>query len=66
MWALGREFKHDLNCDQSLKKGLVEQHLFKMVDEGGFRGCSRYFPVTLKVTNERARSLESVLWAATV
>jgi hypothetical protein len=35
MWALGGEFIRDLNDDQSLRKRPVEQHLFKMIEEGG-------------------------------
>ena len=35
MWALGGEFIRDLNDDPSLRKRLVEQHLFKMIEEGG-------------------------------
>jgi hypothetical protein len=35
MWVLGREFIRDLNYDQSLRKRPVEQHLFKMIEEGG-------------------------------
>src|ERR1035438_285424 len=35
MWALGGEFIRDLNDDQSLRKRPVEQHLFKMLEEGG-------------------------------
>jgi hypothetical protein len=35
MWVLGGEFIRDLNDDQALRKGPVEQHLFKMIEEGG-------------------------------
>ena len=35
MWALRGEFMRDLNDDPSLRKRLVEQHLFKMIEEGG-------------------------------
>src|ERR1700678_4065227 len=35
MWALGGEFIRDLNDDPSLRKRPVEQHLFKMIEEGG-------------------------------
>ena len=35
MWVLGGEFIRDLNYDQSLRKQPVEQHLFKMIEEGG-------------------------------
>jgi hypothetical protein len=34
MWALGGEFIRDLNDDQSLRKRPVEQHLFKMIEDG--------------------------------
>jgi hypothetical protein len=35
MWALGGEFIRDLDDDPSLRKRPVEQHLFKMIEEGG-------------------------------
>jgi hypothetical protein len=35
MWSLGGEFIRDLNDDQSLRKQPVEQHLFKMIENGG-------------------------------
>jgi hypothetical protein len=35
MWALGGEFIRDLNDDPPLRKRPVEQHLFKMIEEGG-------------------------------
>jgi hypothetical protein len=35
MWALGGEFIRDLNYDPSLRKRLVEQQLFKMIEDGG-------------------------------
>jgi hypothetical protein len=35
MWALGGEFIRDLNYHQSLRKRPVEQHLFKMIEDGG-------------------------------
>jgi hypothetical protein len=35
MWALGGEFIRDLNYDPPLRKRPVEQHLFKMIEEGG-------------------------------
>ncbi len=35
MWALGGEFIRDLNYDPPLRKRPVEQHLFKMIEDGG-------------------------------
>jgi hypothetical protein len=35
MWALGGEFIRDLNDDPSLRKRPVEEHLIKMIEEGG-------------------------------
>ena len=35
MWALGGEFIRDLNDDPSLRKRPVEEHLLKMIEEGG-------------------------------
>ena len=35
MWALGGEFIRDLNCDRSLRKRPVEQHLFEIIEDGG-------------------------------
>ena len=35
IWLLGGEFIRNLNDDPSLRKRPVEQHLFKMIEEGG-------------------------------
>src|SRR3984885_1681803 len=35
MWVLGGEFIRDLNYDPPLRKRPVEQHLFKMIEDGG-------------------------------
>jgi hypothetical protein len=51
MWALGGEFIRDLNDDQSLRRRPVEQHLSKMIEEGG--------PLLLHGGEDQQRSFDS-------
>ena len=51
MWALGGEFIRHLNDDPSLRKRPVEQHLFKMIEEGG--------PLLYHCSEDQQRSFDS-------
>ena len=51
MWVLGGEFIRDLNDDQSLRKRPVEQHLSKMIEDGG--------PLLYHGSEDQQRSFDS-------